>query len=85
MAGALNMLVRCLSVFPVVRERPFHPKVLERLPGDALLDSWLPAGTGFQWWRAPRLLGLCILCVWDAELLPQKSSALNLWNTGLLR
>lgn len=34
---------------------------------------------------SPRLLGLCVLCAWDAELLPQKSSALNFWNKGLLR
>lgn len=46
MAGALNMLVMHLGVIPVVRERLFHLKVLERLPGDALLDSWLLTGVG---------------------------------------
>lgn len=42
MAGALNMLVMHLGVVPVVPERPFHPRVLEGLPGDALLGCWLP-------------------------------------------
>lgn len=38
MAGALNTPLVHLGVVPVVRERPQHPRVLESLPGDALLD-----------------------------------------------
>lgn len=61
MAGALNVLVMCRGVVPVVRERPFRP---------AGLRGWPPQVWGFS---GPR------------GMQNKKSSALNLWTTGVLR
>lgn len=85
MAGALNMLVMRLSVVPVVPERPFHPRVLEGLPGDALQGCWLSWHGMSVVASSPCPLDLCILCLWDADFFPQKSVALNLWNPGLAK
>lgn len=85
MAGALNMLVIHFGVVPVVPERPFQPRVLEGLPGDALLGCWLPRHGVSVLASSPCPLDPCILCLWDADLFPQKSIILNLWNPGLVR
>lgn len=72
MAGALNVLVLCLGVIPVVNKRDLF--IPGRCRGDALLA---PCRHGVSVVvSSPCLLGLCVLCTQGAELLPQKKALL---------
>lgn len=69
MAGALNVLVMCLSVVPVVRET-FPSRGAGRAAGPSTSGSRPPQAWGFS---SPR------------GMQNKKSFALKLWSTGLLR